>query len=64
MPKLKTRKAAKKRYKLISGKQFIRKKAFKAHLLTKKSTKQKRRLANITLVSKADTKNIRIMLGY
>ena len=62
MPKLKTRKAAKKRYKLISGKYFIRKKAFKAHLLTKKSNKQKRRLASTYLVSKADTKQIRTML--
>ena len=62
MPKLKTRKAAKKRYKLISGKRFIRKKAFKAHLLFKKSNKQKQRLSNINMVSKADTKKIRIML--
>ena len=62
MPKLKTRKAAKKRYKLISRKHFIRKKAFKAHLLTKKSSQRKRRLASTYLVSKADTKQIRTML--
>lgn len=62
MPKLKTRKSAKKRYKLIAGKRFVRRKAFKGHLLEKKSPKQKRNLANTTLVSKSDTKAIRKML--
>lgn len=62
MIKLKTKKAAKKRYKIISGKRFIRKKAFKAHLLEKKSNKQKRRLATTKLVSKGDLKAIRTML--
>ncbi len=36
MPKLKVRKAAKKRYKTIPGKRFIRRKAFKGHILEKK----------------------------
>lgn len=62
MVKLKVRKAAKKRYKLITGKRFIRRKAFKGHLLEKKSTKRKRNLTNAVLVSKSDTKAIRIML--
>nr|QWK41819.1 ribosomal protein L35 [Protohalopteris sp.] len=62
MRKLKVRKAAKKRYKLITGKRFIRQKAFKGHLLEKKSTKRKRNLTNAVLVSKPDTKAIRIML--
>nr|YP_011005355.1 50S ribosomal protein L35 [Chorda asiatica]QWK43099.1 ribosomal protein L35 [Chorda asiatica]WAM62218.1 50S ribosomal protein L35 [Chorda asiatica] len=62
MPKIKTRKSAKKRYKLIAGKRFVRRKAFKGHLLEKKSPKQKRNLANTTLVSKSDTKAIRKML--
>jgi len=64
MTKLKIRKSAKKRYKLISGKRFVRKMAFKAHLLMKKSNKQKRKLARTRLASKADTKKIRAMLGY
>lgn len=64
MVKLKVRKAAKKRYKLITGKRFIRRKAFKGHLLEKKSTKRKRNLTNNVIVSKADTKAIRIMLVY
>nr|YP_011007599.1 50S ribosomal protein L35 [Syringoderma abyssicola]WAM65028.1 50S ribosomal protein L35 [Syringoderma abyssicola] len=62
MPKLKTRKAAKKRYKTIGGKRFIRRKAFKGHLLEKKSPKQKKNLAKPVIVSKQDTKAIRIML--
>nr|YP_011007459.1 50S ribosomal protein L35 [Sporochnus bolleanus]WAM64888.1 50S ribosomal protein L35 [Sporochnus bolleanus] len=64
MPKLKTRKSVKKRYKLIAGKRFVRRKAFKGHLLEKKSPKQKRNLANTIVVSEADTKVIRKMLVY
>lgn len=62
MPKLKVKKAAKKRYKIIAGKRFIRRKAFKGHLLEKKSPKQKKNLAKVILVSKPDTKAIRKML--
>lgn len=62
MPKLKVRKSAKKRYKIIAGKRFIRRKAFKGHLLEKKSPKQKKNLVKRVLVSKSDTKAIRSML--
>lgn len=62
MPKLKVRKAAKKRYKLIAEKRFIRRKAFKGHILEKKSPKQKRNLSKLVVVSKSDTKAIRKML--
>ena len=62
MPKLKVRKAAKKRYKLIAEKRFIRRKAFKGHILEKKSPKQKRNLGKLVVVSKPDTKAIRKML--
>ncbi|CAM9092495.1 unnamed protein product [Discosporangium mesarthrocarpum] len=62
MIKLKIRKAAKKRYKSISKKRFIRKKAFKGHLLEKKSSRQKRNLSNTVIVSKGDTKAIKKML--
>nr|YP_009455786.1 50S ribosomal protein L35 [Dictyopteris divaricata]YP_010205292.1 50S ribosomal protein L35 [Grateloupia livida]AQZ25003.1 50S ribosomal protein L35 [Dictyopteris divaricata]UAV85861.1 50S ribosomal protein L35 [Grateloupia livida] len=63
MPKLKTKKAAKKRYKPITGKQFIRKKAYKSHLLEKKSTKRKRNLSNSILVSKGDRRAVKRMLA-
>ncbi|CAM9099352.1 unnamed protein product [Choristocarpus tenellus] len=62
MPKLKICKAAKKRYRPKKGKIFLRRKAFKGHLLEKKSSKQKRNLTNTIIVNKADTKAIRRML--
>lgn len=62
MPKLKTRKAAKKRYKQIQNKKFMRRKAFKGHLLEKKSSKRKRDLTKTCVVSRPDTKAIREML--
>nr|YP_010032261.1 ribosomal protein L35 [Schizocladia ischiensis]QOW07468.1 ribosomal protein L35 [Schizocladia ischiensis] len=62
MPKLKIRKSAKKRYKLIKNRKFIRKRAFKGHLLEKKSKKQKRNLGTNIIVSTSDTKQIRRML--
>lgn len=62
MPKLKVRKAAKKRYKQIGPKKFIRRRAFKGHLLEKKSPKRKRNLANSLVVNTRDTKGIRRML--
>jgi large subunit ribosomal protein L35 len=62
MPKLKVRKAAKKRYKQIGPKKFIRKRAFKGHILEKKSPKQKRNLSRSMVVHERDTKAIRRML--
>ena len=62
MPKLKIKKSAKKRYKLIKGKKFVRQKAFKGHLLQKKSSKQKRNLSTQIVVSHSDIKSIRKML--
>lgn len=64
MPKLKTNKSAKKRYKQLSKNEFVRKKAFKAHLLEKKSNKQKRKLSKSILVKSSDIKAIRTMLVY
>src|SRR6478735_8759288 len=44
MPKLKTRKAASKRYKITGSESFLRRHAFKGHLLMKKSKRQKKRI--------------------
>jgi large subunit ribosomal protein L35 len=63
MTKFKVRKAAKKRYKQISNKKFIRKKAFKSHILEKKSSKRKRNLSKLLLVSANDLKAIKKMLN-
>ena len=64
MPKLKTRKAASKRYKVTGGDNFLRRHAFKGHLLRKKSNRQKRKLSQRLCVSDNDCNAIRIMLPY
>ncbi len=62
MPKQKVKSAAKKRFKLTGTGKIKRKNAYKSHILTKKETKQKRRLTHASLVSKADTANVKAML--
>ena len=64
MPKLKTRKAASKRYKVTGNDNFLRRHAYKGHLLMKKSNKQKRKLSQVILVNKSDTNAIKLMLPY
>ena len=62
MPKLKTHRGAAKRFKRTASGKFKRSKAFKSHILTKKTTKRKRQLDMPGLVSKADQKRIERML--
>ena len=64
MPKLKTRKAAAKRYKVSGSDNFLRRHAFKGHLLMKKSNKQKRKLSQTIRVSNSDSSAIKLMLPY
>jgi large subunit ribosomal protein L35 len=64
MPKLKTRKAAAKRYKITGANNVLRHHAYKGHLLMKKSNKQKRKLAQTLCVSTKDLPAIRLMLPY
>ena len=64
MPKLKTKSGAKKRFKVTGTGKIKRKKAFKNHILTKKGTKQKRRLSTKATVKKADMPNVIAMLPY
>ena len=64
MPKLKTRKAASKRYKVTGNDNFLRRHAFKGHLLMKKSNRQKRKLSQTLCVSNNDIKAIKLMLPY
>ncbi len=63
MPKLKTNSSAKKRFKLTGTGKIKRKHAFKNHILTKKETKQKRNLRYMSVVDKADEKNIKSLLN-
>jgi len=62
MPKLKTRKAAIKRYKKTGNNKFLRRRGFKAHILTKKSSKRKRGLSKSITVKKVDVAHIKKML--
>jgi large subunit ribosomal protein L35 len=62
MPKLKTKSGAKKRFKITGTGKIKHKSAFKNHILTKKETKQKRRLGKMSLVSKSDMNNVKAML--
>ena len=64
MPKLKTHRGAAKRFKTTARGKFKRAKAYKSHILTKKSTKRKRDLDLDTYVSKADHRSVRRMLPY
>mgnify|MGYP000526465121 FL=1 len=62
MPKMKTNSSAKKRVSLTASGKIKRKKAFKNHILTKKSTKRKRGLTQVGLVNETDMPNMRFML--
>ncbi|MFC6861779.1 50S ribosomal protein L35 [Zunongwangia atlantica] len=62
MPKMKTKSSAKKRFKLTGSGKIKRKHAFKSHILTKKSKKRKLALTHSTLVSDADTNNVKLQL--
>lgn len=64
MPKIKTRRAAAKRFKVTGSGQFKRSKAFKSHILEKKSPGRKRNLRKATLVSNADYERVTKMLPY
>ncbi|MCK4957264.1 MAG: 50S ribosomal protein L35 [Candidatus Cloacimonetes bacterium] len=63
MPKLKTRKGVAKRFKVTGKGKLKRFKAFKNHILTKKTTKRKRNLRQSTIVGKADESRMKRMLG-
>ena len=63
MPKVKTNSSAKKRFKLTGTGKIKRKSAFKSHILTKKTTKQKRNLTHTALVADGDLGNVKRMLA-
>lgn len=63
MPKIKTNRGAAKRFRLTGTGKVRRQKAYTSHILTKKSTKRKRKLRGTTIASKADSKRIKRMLG-
>ncbi len=64
MPKLKSNRGAAKRFKATGGGKIRRYKAYASHILTHKTTKQKRRLRGSQIVNKRDEKHIRLLLPY
>ena len=60
--KLKTKRAAKKRFKLTGTGKLVRNKAFKSHILTKKSTKRKRNLRKDIVVDHTNEKVMKKIL--
>jgi large subunit ribosomal protein L35 len=60
--KLKTHRGAAKRFRFTASGKIKRKRAYASHILTKKTTKRKRRLRKSTLVSKADMPNLAPLL--
>jgi large subunit ribosomal protein L35 len=62
MPKMKTKSAAKKRFRVTGTGKIKRKHAYKSHILTKKSIKRKRNLRHATIVEPANMKAVKEML--
>lgn len=64
MPKMKTKKSAAKRFVVRPGGTVKRGQAFKRHILTKKTTKNKRHLRGATAVHDSDLNSVRAMLPF
>ena len=64
MPKMKTTKAAAKRFKSTGTGKLKRNKAYKSHILTKKSTKRKRNLRKPIITDATNVKNMKKVLPY
>ena len=64
MPKMKTDKAASKRFKKTGTGELKRMKAYKSHILTKKTAKRKRNLRKAALTDSTNIKNMKKILPY
>lgn len=62
MPKIKTNRAAAKRFKKTGTGKFVYEKAFGSHILTKKTRKRKRALRKANIIHKSNMKEIRLLL--
>jgi len=62
MPKMKTKSSAKKRFQITGSGKIKRRKAFKRHILTKKTKKQKRNLGYTAILDRSDESNVKQML--
>ena len=64
MPKLKSNKGALKRFKRTGGGRLLRNKAYRSHIMTKKSSKRKRNLRKPTLLDTANRVQISRLIPY
>lgn len=64
MPKIKTKRGAAKRFRVTGSGKVKRSRAFRRHILTTKTRKQKRQLRKATLVSSANEKSVKRLLPY
>lgn len=64
MPKMKTKSSAAKRFKPTATGKLKRNKAYKSHILTKKSPKRKRNLRKPAMTDKTNVKNMKKVLPY
>ena len=63
MPKLKTNSGSKKRFVLTGTGKVKRRHAYKSHILTKKTKKQKRNLTHSAVITAVDTKRVKALLA-
>ena len=63
MPKVKTNSGSKKRFTLTGTGKIKRKHAYKSHILTKKTKKQKRNLTHFAIMDACDAKKVKALLG-
>jgi large subunit ribosomal protein L35 len=64
VPKIKTNRAAAKRFRVTASGKIKRNKGFKSHILSTKSKKRKRQLRKASMVSAVETRNIRQLIPY
>lgn len=64
MPKMKTHRGAAKRYRLTATGKVKRGKAYRSHILTKKTTKRKRNLRKTGYVSESEAKTVKQLIPY
>ncbi|HUU81613.1 MAG TPA: 50S ribosomal protein L35 [Acidobacteriota bacterium] len=64
MPKMKTNRGAAKRFKITGSGKIARSKAYGSHILTKKTTKRKRRLRKSALVHSTNFKKVARLIPY
>ena len=64
MPKIKTSRAAAKRFKKTGAGKLKRNKAYKSHILTKKTTKRKRNLRQAAMTDATNVKTMKKILPY